>query len=120
MRTETNGNIKVTIFDEVAYDREKNLVIIERLNDTPTWVDVEIYDYNTNTNTIRYYFDQTDKITIELSDIIRCSSGGEINIYAETSEDFSFEYVTKHGVIPKDIIIVPAIVTGKQIGRAHV
>ena len=40
MRTETNGNIKVTLFDEVAYDREKNLVVVERLTSTPTWVDV--------------------------------------------------------------------------------
>jgi hypothetical protein len=29
MRTETIGNIKVTLFDEVAYSREKNLVIVE-------------------------------------------------------------------------------------------
>jgi hypothetical protein len=113
MRTETNGNIKVTIFDEVVYDREKNVVVVERLTSTPTWVDVEIYDYNTNTNTIRYYFDQTDKITIELSDIIRCSSRGEINIYAETLEDFSFEYTTKHGVIPIGTIEPPHLIWKK-------
>ena len=38
MRTETKlvTNIKVTLFDEVAYDREKkNLVIVERLNRHP-------------------------------------------------------------------------------------
>ena len=104
MRTETNGNIKVTLFDEVAYDREKNLVVVERLTSTPTWVDVY---WGGNINTIRYYFDQTDKITIDWSDIIRTASGGEVNITAETTEYFNFEYTVKHGVIPKDIIIEP-------------
>ena len=63
MRTQTTGNIKVTLFDKVAYDREKNLVVIERLTTTPTWVDV--------------------------------NWGGSINT-------------------------ISIIVTGKQIGRAHV
>ena len=68
MRIETNGNIRVTLFDELAYSREKNLVIVERLTSTPTWIDVSYYY---GLGTIRYYFDQTDKITIDLSDIIR-------------------------------------------------
>ena len=93
MRTETNGNIKVTIFDEVVYDREKNVVIVERLTETPTWVDV--FD-------IRYYFDQTDKITIDWSDIIRscAGGGGELSIYSETLEEFHFEYTVKQGKRP--------------------
>ena len=64
MRTETIGNIKVTLFDEVAYSREKNLIIVERLTETPTWIDVDF-------GGVRYYFGQTDKITIDWSDIIR-------------------------------------------------
>ena len=106
MRTETNGNIKVTLFDEVAYDREKNLVVVERLTSTPTWVDV---DWGGNINTVRYYFDQTDKITIDWSDIIRVSDGGEVNITAETTEVFNFEYTVKHGVMPKGRIIDPPL-----------
>lgn len=102
MRTETNGNIKVTIFDEVAYDREKNLVIIERLTDLPTWVDISWG--------IRYYFDQTDKITIDWSDIIRTAAGGEFNIYAETLEEFFFEYTVKHGVMPMNTIEPPQVI----------
>ena len=107
MRTETSGNIKVTLFDEVAYDREKNLVVVERLTSTPTWVDV---DWGGNINTVRYYFDQTDKITIDWSDIIRTASGGEVNIEAETSEVFSFEYTVKHGVMPKGTIAPPQVI----------
>jgi hypothetical protein len=107
MRTETNGNIKVTLFDEVAYDREKNLVLVERLNDTPTWVDVY---WGGNIDTVRYYFDQTDKITIDWSDIIRVASGGEVNITAETSEYFSFEYTVKQGVIPMNTIEPPQVI----------
>jgi len=104
MRTETNGNIKVTLFDEVAYDREKNLVVVERLTSTPTWVDV---NWGGSIDTVRYYFDQTDKITIDWSDIIRSVESGEVNITAETSEVFSFEYTVKHGVMPKGRIIEP-------------
>ena len=106
MRTQTNGNIKVTLFDEVAYDREKNLVVIERLTSEPAWVNVYWGD---SINTITYYFDQTDKITIDWSDIIRVSSYGEVNITAQTSEEFHFVYTVKHGVKPMDIIIEPPI-----------
>ena len=91
MRTETNENIKVTIFDEVAYSREKNLVIVERLTETPTWIDF---------GNIRYYFDQTDKITIDWSDIIRSYAGGELSIYSQTLEEFNFEYTVKQGKRP--------------------
>lgn len=97
MRTETNGNIKVTLFDEVAYDREKNLVIVERLTETPTWVDV---NYGGSIGIIRYYFDQTDKITIDWSDIIRSYAGGELSIYSKTLEEFNFEYTVKQGKRP--------------------
>ena len=107
MRTETNGNIKVTIFDEVVYDREKNVVIVERLTETPTWIDV---NFGGSIGIIRYYFDQTDKITFEMSDIIRGSSGGELSIKAETLEEFSFDYTTKHGVIPMGIIEPPHLI----------
>ena len=93
MRTETIGNIKVTLFDEVAYSREKNLIIVERLTETPTWVDV-------NYGGSRYYFGQTDKITIDWSDIIRVYAGGEIGIFAETLEEFNFEYTVKQGKRP--------------------
>ena len=106
MRTQTIGNIKVTLFDEVAYDREKNLVVVERLTATPTWVDVYWGD---SINTIRYYFDQTDKITIDWSDIIRTSGGGEVNITAETLEEFVFEYTVKHGVMPMNTIEPPFV-----------
>jgi len=107
MITETNGNIKVTIFDEVVYDREKNVVIVERLTETPTWIDV---NFGGSIGIIRYYFDQTDKITFEMSDIIRGSSGGELSIKAETLEEFSFDYTTKHGVIPMGIIEPPHLI----------
>ena len=93
MRTETIGDIKVTLFDEVAYSREKNLVIVERLTETPTWIDV-------NFGGSRYYFGQTDKITIDWSDIIRCYAGGELSIFAETLEEFNFEYTVKQGKRP--------------------
>ena len=106
MRTQTIGNIKVTLFDEVVYDREKNLVVIERLTATPTWVDVYWGD---SINTIRYYFDQTDKITIDWSDILRTGSGGEVNITAETLEEFVFEYTVKHGVMPMQTIEPPHV-----------
>ena len=92
MRTETIGNIKVTLFDEAAHSREKNLVIVERLTETPTWIDV-LWG-------IRYYFDQTDRITIDWSDVIRNAAGGEFNIYAETLEEFFFEYTVKQGKRP--------------------
>jgi hypothetical protein len=107
MRTETNGNIKVTIFDEVVYDREKNVVVVERLTSTPTWIDV---NFGSNIGTIRYYFDQTDKITIEMSDIIRVASGFDVNITAETLEYFYFDFVTKHGVIPIGTIEPPHLI----------
>ena len=97
MRTETIGNIKVTLFDEVAYNREKNLVIVERLTETPTWVDV---NYGGSIGIIRYYFDQTDKITIDWSDIIRSYAGGELSIFSETLEEFNFEYTVKQGKRP--------------------
>ena len=97
MRTETIGNIKVTLFDEVAYDREKNLVIVERLTETPTWIDV---NFGGSIGIIRYYFDQTDKITIDWSDIIRSYAGGELSIYSETLEEFHFEYTVKQGKRP--------------------
>ena len=106
MRTQTIGNIKVTLFDEVVYDREKNLVVVERLTATPTWVDLQVDNYG---NTIRYYFDQTDKITIDWSDIIRSADGGEVNITAETSEYFNFEYTAKHGVMPMNTIEPPYV-----------
>ena len=105
MRTETNGNIKVTLFDEVAYDREKNLVIIERLTSTPTWVEVSFLGIGMN----RYYFDQTDKITIDWSDIIRSVESGELEIDAETSEYFHFDYTVKHGVMPMQTIEPPYV-----------
>lgn len=106
MRTETNGNIKVTIFDEVVYDREKNVIVVERLTSTPTWIDVQFF----TSNRIRYYFDQTDKITIEMSDIIRVASGFDVNITAETLEYFYFDFVTKHGVIPIGTIEPPHLI----------
>ena len=93
MRTETIDNIKVTLFDEVAYSREKNLIIVERLTGTPTWIDV-------NFGNIRYYFDQTNKITIDWSDIIRSYAGGELSIKADTLEEFNFEYTVKQGKRP--------------------
>ena len=107
MRTETNGNIKVTLFDEVAYDREKNLVVVERLTSEPTWVDVY---WEGSIDIVRYYFDQTDKITIDWSDIIRASDGGEVNIYAETLEEFSFNHTVKHGVMPMNTIAPPQVI----------
>ncbi len=97
MRTETIGNIKVTLFDEVAYSREKNLVIVERLTETPTWIDV---NYGGSIGTIRYYFGRTDKITIDWSDMIRTYAGGELSIFAETLEEFNFEYTVKQGKRP--------------------
>lgn len=97
MRTETIGNIKVTLFEEVAYSREKNLVIVERLTETPTWVDVY---YGGSIGTIRYYFGRADIITIDWSDIIRVSAGGELSIFAETLEEFNFEYTVKQGKRP--------------------
>ena len=97
MRTETIGNIKVTLFDEVAYSREKNLVIVERLIETPTWIDV---NFGGSIGIIRYYFDQTDKITIDWSDIIRSYAGGELSIYSQTLEEFNFEYTVKQGKRP--------------------
>lgn len=106
MRTETKGNIKVTLFDEVAYDREKNLVIVERLTTTPTWID---FLWGGSIGTIRYYFDQTDTITIDLSDIIRTFDGGSFDIYAETLEAFYFEYTIKRGVKPMQTIEPPYV-----------
>ena len=106
MRTQTIGNIKVTLFDAVAYDREKNLVIVERLTTTPTWIYVY---WGGSINTIRYYFDQTDTITIDWSDIIRSADGGDVNIVAETLEEFTFEYTVKHGVVPMQTIEPPYV-----------
>ena len=97
MRTETIGNIKVTLFDEVAYDREKNLVIVERLTETPTWIDV---NWGYVLGIIRYYFDQTDTIRIDFSDILRSDYSGDLNITAETLEAFHFEYTVKQGKRP--------------------
>ena len=97
MRTETIDNIKVTLFDEVAYSREKNLVIVERLTETPTWVDV---NYGGSIGTIRYYFGRADIITIDWSDMIRTAAGGELSIYSETLEEFHFEYTVKQGKRP--------------------
>ena len=97
MRTETIGNIKVTLFDEVAYSREKNLIIVERLTETPTWVDV---NFGGSIGTIRYYFGRADIITIDWSDIIRVSASGELSIYSETLEEFNFEYTVKQGKRP--------------------
>ena len=97
MRTETIGNIKVTLFDEVAYSREKNLVIVERLTETPTWIDV---NFGGSIGTIRYYFGRADIITIDLSDMIRTYAGGEFSIFAETLEEFHFEYTVKQGKRP--------------------
>lgn len=109
MRTQTNGNIKVTCFDEVAYDREKNLVVIERLTASPTWVDVQ-WSGGDGGIMIRYYFDQTDKITIDFSDMIRTTDLGEINIDAETSEYFFFDYTVKHGVMPMNTVEPPQVI----------
>lgn len=106
MRTQTIGNIKVTLFNEVAYSREKNLVIVERLTSTPTWVDVY---WGGTINTIRYYFDQTNTITIDWSDIIRSAAGGDVNITAETLEEFYFEYTVKNGVVPMQTIEPPHV-----------
>ena len=97
MRTETISNIKVTLFDEVAYSREKNLVIVERLTETPTWIDV---NYGGSIGTIRYYFGRADIITIDWSDVIRTAAGGELSIYSETLEEFNFEYTVKQGKRP--------------------
>ena len=97
MRTETIGNIKVTLFDEVAYIREKNLVIVERLTGTAKWIDV---NFGGSIGIIRYYFDQTNKITIDWSDIIRSCAGGELSIYSETLEEFNFEFTVKQGKRP--------------------
>ena len=105
MITETKGNIKVTLFNKVAYSREKNIVIVERLTTTPTWIDV---DWG-GLNTIRYYFDQTDTITIDFSDIIRTALGGSFDIYAETLEEFNFEYTVKRGVVPMQTIEPPYV-----------
>ena len=96
MITQTIGNIKVTLFDEVAYSREKNIVMVERLTETPTWVDVDF----SGLNTIRYYFDQTDIITIDFSDIIQTQNRGSIDINSETLEYFGLEYTVKHGKRP--------------------
>ena len=106
MRTQTIGDIKVTLFDEVAYDREKNLVIVERLTETPTWVDV---DFGGVLGKIRYYFDQTSTITIDWSDIIRSYAGGEVRLEVETLEYFNFEYTVKHGVVPMQTIEPPFV-----------
>ena len=54
-------------------------------------------------------FRQTDKITIDWSDIIRSVESGEVNIAAETAEYFSFEYTVKHGVMPMGKIIEPPL-----------
>ena len=83
------------------------MVVVERLTSTPTWVDVY---WGGSIDIVRYYFDQTDKITIDWSDIIRTASGGEVNIEAETSEVFSFEYTVKHGVMPMNTIEPPQVI----------
>lgn len=104
MRTGTDGNMTVQIFDESPHLDEKNLIVVYNDQNDPTYFDIS---RNTGTqsglNKTRYYFkveNQIESLIIDWSDILRVYNDGEVVIEGSGGETLTFPYFSKQGKRP--------------------